>query len=311
MDNQLSFPFEHQEILTKIDVAKQKGDYLQALALAEAFYQEYPSLANHYRLVEIYLAQQDEKTAWQLLQEEQEAYCQSPAFYRQFIDLALKQHAFLLVREIAYQKFLTKEEQEEILALLATAEHYYATFFQKQLQEKKQSWQVCLMDSTPIFTEQWQALCHQITSQTLLEILQETLPIAKNQWLIARCMELCYRLHFELTLTLPSCFGGVETIHTKALTLPNAQPYWQKVEAALTAELANNQIGHYELLLQEIQVQMALAYPFTPPLLPEKYARLLIQAYEIGDFLSEKEAISEKEKQIFQQIQLSFAQFQL
>lgn len=310
MDNQLSFPFEHQENLTKIEVAKQKGDYLHAIALAETFYQEYPSLANHYRLVEIYLAQQDEKTAWELLKAEQEAYCQSPVFCHQFVEIALKQHAFLLVREIAYQEFLTKEEQSSILGLLKTAEQYYQIFFQSQLQEKKQNWYACLMGDTPIFTEQWQSLCHQLTSQTLLEIMQSYLPTASNQWLIARCMELCYRLHFELTLSLPSCFGGVETIHTKALTLPNDQPYWKKVGAYLTTALANNQVGHYELLLQEIQIQMALSYPFTPPLLPEKYAQCLMYVYGISDYSLDNDDCSEKEKQIFQQIQMTFAQFQ-
>lgn len=310
MDNQLLFPFEHQEILTKIEIAKQNGDYLQAISLAEAFYQEYPSLANHYRLVEIYLAQQDEKTAWELLKSEQEAYCQSPVFCHQFVEIALKQHAFLLVREIAYQEFLTKEEQLSILGLLKTAEQYYQIFFQSQLQEKKQNWYACLMGDTPIFTEQWQSLCHQLTSQTLLEIMQSYLPKASNQWMIARCMELLHRLHFELLLTIPSCFGGQETIDTKALALPNDQPYWRQVLNYLATALAHNHIDYYELLIQEIQVQMALSYPFTPPLLPEKYAQCLMHVYGISDYSLDNDDCSEKEKQIFQQIQMTFAQFQ-
>lgn len=293
---------QDEELFLAFDEAKQAHDYLLAEQLAQKIYQKYPSLDNHYRIVELYFVQDFIQKAYEIALEEKESYERSAKYLTKYIQLAILNDEFLYARRLLLQSIVPNKELLHVKKQLASAEELYKSIYVYKLQEKKKQWQDAFAQIRPIFDSEFRVLTSQLPLLTFQTFIKELLPSAKNPFLIAKTCEVIFQLELSMDLYLIDVFTEKEVrIASDELTAPNQQPFVKKCEQLLAQSLANKDVYLYEMLQNQLLQQLMLTYPFTPPIAAEDYIRLTIQLYQTGQISEKEELATIKQYQLIQE----------
>ena len=204
-------------------------------------------------------------------------------------------------KKLNFNKTDIDDTLDELNKQLTSAEKFYASIYVHKLQEKYEQWQAAFANVRPIFNHEFQLLISQMPLSTFQTIIQELLPNAQNPFLIAKTCELVNQLELSMDIYLKDVFTEEKIrIASSALTAPNQQPFMKACEQILAQSLDNEDVALYEMLHEHMKQQLALTYPFTPPISAKDYIRLTVQLYQTGR-ISEKEDIATIEQ--FQLIQ--------
>ena len=288
---------QDEELFLAFDEAKQAHNYLLAEQLAQKIYQKYPSLDNHYRIVELYFVQDFIQKAYEIALEEKECYERSAKYLTKYIQLAILNARRLLLQTIVLNKELLHVKKQ-----LASAEELYTSIYGYKLQEKKKQWQDAFAHIRPIFDSEFRVLTSQLPLLTFQTFIKELLPSAKNPFLIAKTCEVIFQLELSMDLYLIDVFTEKEVrIASDELKAPNQQPFVKKCEQLWAQSLANKDVYLYEMLQNQLLQQLMLTYPFTPPIAAEDYIRLTIQLYQTGQISEKEELATIKQYQLIQE----------
>ena len=289
-------------LFAAFEEAKQARNFLLAEQLAQKIYQKYPSLDNHYRLVDLYLMQDFQQKAYELALEEKENYERSAKYLPKFTQLAIMNYDFLYARRILLRNNFPDDALDRLNEQLTSAEEFYASIYVHKLQEKYEQWQAAFTNVRPIFNDEFQLLISQLPLATFQTITQELLPNAQNPFLIAKTCELIHQLELSVDIYLKDVFTEEKIkIVSSALTAPNEQSFMKACEQILAQSLANEDATLYEMLHEHMMQQLTLTYPFTPPISAKDYIRLTIQLYQTGQISEKEDVATMKQYQLIQE----------
>lgn len=293
---------QDEALFATFEEAKQTRNFLLAEQLAQKIYQKYPSLDNHYRLVDLYLMQDFQQKAYEVALEEQDNYERSAKYLPQFMQLTIMNYAFLYARRLLLRNNFPDDVLDSLNKQLTSAEEFYASIYVHKLQEKYVQWQAALTDVRPIFNDEFQLLISQLPLATFQTIIQELLPNAQNPFLIAKTCELMNQLELSMDIYLKDVFTEENIkIASSALTAPNEQPFIKTCKQILAQSLANEDTALYEMLHEHMIQQLTLTYPFTPPISAKDYIRLTIQLYQTGQISKKEDMATIKQFQLIQE----------
>lgn len=293
---------QDEALFAAFEDAKQTRNFLLAEQLAQKIYQKYPSLDNHYRLVDLYLMQDFQQKAYEVALEEQDNYERSAKYLPQFMQLTIMNYAFLYARRLLLRNNFPDDVLDSLNKQLTSAEEFYASIYVHKLQEKYVQWQAALTDVRPIFNDEFQLLISQLPLATFQTIIQELLPNAQNPFLIAKTCELMNQLELSMDIYLKDVFTEENIkIASSALTAPNEQPFIKTCKQILAQSLANEDTALYEMLHEHMIQQLTLTYPFTPPISAKDYIRLTIQLYQTGQISKKEDMATIKQFQLIQE----------
>ena len=293
---------QDEALFAAFEDAKQTRNFLLAEQLAQKIYQKYPSLDNHYRLVDLYLMQDFQQKAYEVALEEQDNYERSAKYLPQFTKLTIMNYAFLYARRLLLRNNFPDDVLDSLNKQLTSAEEFYASIYVHKLQEKYVQWQAALTNVRPIFNDEFQLLISQLPLATFQTIIQELLPNAQNPFLIAKTCELMNQLELSMDIYLKDVFTEENIkIASSALTAPNEQPFIKTCEQILAQSLANVDTALYEMLHEHTIQQLTLTYPFTPPISEKDYIRLTIQLYQTGQISEKEDMATIKQFQLIQE----------
>lgn len=289
-------------LFAAFEEAKQTRNFLLAEQLAQKIYQKYPSLDNHYRLVDLYLMQDFQQKAYEVALEEQDNYERSAKYLPQYTQLCVMNYAFLYARRLLLRNNFPDDALDELNKQLTSAEKFYESIYVHKLQEKYEQWQAAFANVRPIFNHEFQLLISQMPLATFQTIIQELLPNAQNPFLIAKTCELVNQLELSMDIYLKDVFTGEKIrIASSALTAPNQQPFMKACEQILAQSLANEDVALYEMLHEHMKQQLTLTYPFTPPISAKDYIRLTVQLYQTGRISEKEDKATIKQFQLIQE----------
>ncbi|WP_248625411.1 ABC transporter substrate-binding protein [Enterococcus cecorum] len=293
---------QDEALFAAFEEAKQTRNFLLAEQLAQKIYQKYPSLDNHYCLVDLYLMQDFQQKAYEVALEEQDNYERSAKYLPQFTQLTIMNYAFLYARRLLLRNNFPDDALDSLNKQLTSAEEFYASIYVHKLQEKYVQWQAALTNVRPIFNDEFQLLTSQLPLATFQTIIQELLPNAQNPFLIAKTCELMNQLELSMDIYLKDVFTEENIkIASSALTAPNEQPFIKTCEQILAQSLANEDAALYEMLHEHMIQQLTLTYPFTPPISAKDYIRLTIQLYQTGQISKKEDMATIKQFQLIQE----------
>lgn len=293
---------QDEALFAAFEEAKQTRNFLLAEQLAQKIYQKYPSLDNHYRLVDLYLMQDFQQKAYEVALEEQDNYERSAKYLPQFTQLTIMNYAFLYARRLLLRNNFPDDALDSLNKQLTSAEEFYASIYVHKLQEKYVQWQAALTNVRPIFNDEFQLLISQLPLATFQTIIQELLPNAQNPFLIAKTCELMNQLELSMDIYLKDVFTEENIkIASSALQAPNEQPFIKTCEQILAQSLANEDTALYEMLHEHMIQQLTLTYPFTPPISAKDYIRLTIQLYQTGQISKKEDMATIKQFQLIQE----------
>ncbi|WP_349282775.1 ABC transporter substrate-binding protein [Enterococcus cecorum] len=289
-------------LFAAFEEAKQTRNFLLAEQLAQKIYQKYPSLDNHYRLVDLYLMQDFQQKAYEVALEEQDNYERSAKYLPQYTQLCVMNYAFLYARRLLLRNNFPDDVLDRLNKQLTSAEEFYTSIYVHKLQEKYEQWQAAFANVRPIFNHEFQLLISQMPLATFQTIIQELLPNAQNPFLIAKTCELVNQLELSMDIYLKDVFTGEKIrIASSALTAPNQQPFMKACEQILAQSLANEDVALYEMLHEHMKQQLTLTYPFTPPISAKDYIRLTVQLYQTGRISEKEDKATIKQFQLIQE----------
>jgi len=293
---------QDEALFAAFEEAKQARNFLLAEQLAQKIYQKYPSLDNHYRLVDLYLMQDFQQKAYEVAMEEQDNYERSAKYLPQYTQLTIMNYAFLYARRLLLRNNFPDDALDRLNKQLTSAEEFYASIYVHKLQEKYEQWQAAFANVRPIFNDEFQHLISQLPLATFETIIQELLPNAQNPFLIAKTCELMNQLELSMDIYLKDVFTEEKIkIVSSALTAPNEQPFMKTCEQILAQSLANEDAALYEMLHEHMIQQLTLTYPFTPPISAKDYIRLTIQLYQTGQISKKEDIATIKQFQLIQE----------
>lgn len=293
---------QDEALFSAFEEAKHTHNYLLAEQFAHKIYQKYPSLDNHYRLVELYLMQNFQQKAYEIALEEKENYELSAKYLPNYTQLAIVNYDFLYARQLLLSKNFLKDELDSLSKQLKSAEEFYTSIYPKKLQDKYEHWQGAFANIRPIFHQEFQMLTSQLPLHSFQTIIKKLLPSAKNQILIAKTCELIYQLELLMDICLKDVFTGEEVIiGSAALTAPDQQIFMKSCKQILVQNLANNDIYLNEMIQEHMMQQFMLTYPFSPPISAKDYIRLTIQLYQTGEISTTEDAITIRQYQLIQE----------
>lgn len=293
---------QDEALFAAFEEAKQARNFLLAEQLAQKIYQKYPSLDNHYRLVDLYLMQDFQQKAYEVALEEQDNYERSAKYLPHFTQLAIMNYDFLYAHQLLLQKNFPNDMLGRMQKQLSNAEEFYASIYDHKLQEKIQQWQTTFENLRPVFNSEFQMLTTQLPLHTFRILIKELLPNAKNSFLIAKTCELIYQLKLSMDIYLKDVFTEQEVkIASNELTAPNQQSFIKACEQILAQSLANEDVYLNEMIQEHITQQFMLTYPFTPPISATDYIRMTIQIYQLGQIDEEEDEQNIRQFQLIQE----------